>query len=623
MKIALKGSPSWSINQDGEVSVSTTWQCYNDATDNVAIGWLRFQNEVEQFAGKAGDLYKAPVQDDNAKEATKYETSNAFIVQSVEYKAVDARTHYEVTFEHIQNFTTMTRIGDVTVEVNENNEKVKTIRYKVSATGASVDSIIMHSGDTADWAGELYQIQSSSYSPESAGIYNVEVTAVDMSYMRIGLPSITTDTQGNTVINTTWRYSKAKYEETTLPNAGEDATQYVGKPGYVITNVQSEPQGVLGYNVTITASSHITHKVLSSRKTVDRHDKKYTTTWETTFQADDTELRAISDAATYSDIASLLPEGKSLHRGVVESIQYDQYAPGKYNVSVRLSDNEDNDIEDMDGGWSASVSEAYLQLSLQQAGWSKGPSGELYRINFPPTTRFRYTMTPDSLIGMQTASGNTTPTVTSSELLSAIKRRGVIGYDRIVGVQGTTTRNELKWLSNAEIANISSLSTVHSIMLEGFVYAQPSMTKNGSTVRNQLFTAWDIDSECPLNFGSESHVTIQGRYVPLHRRLLKYRFKYHEISVTQTYHINPTNALKQNASNFYNNAIAKIRCSNYTSYKAAGISFALRQVADSEGNISNSTEVTCVIHALLSTNAHKPKWNRKYDGTVIVEEGTL
>lgn len=626
MKIALKGSPSWAINQDGEISVSTTWQCYNDTTDNVAIGWLRFQNEVEKFAGSVGDLYKAPVQDDNSKEATKYELSDAFIVQSVEYKAVDARTHYEVTFEHIQNFDTMTRVGGISVEVNENNERVKTAKYKVAATGDTVDSIIMHSGDTAVWAGELYYIRSSNYNPEYNGLYSIDITAVDMSYMRIGLPAISTDSQGNTIIQVTWRYSRAKYDETELPNAGDDAEPYIGKSGYVVTEVRSEPQGVLGYNVTITASSHTTYKVLHASKTVDKQDIAYTTTWETTFQADDTELSAISEAATYSDIASLLPEGKDFPEGKVESIQYDQYAPGKYNVRVRMSQSLPNGFGGGNsasgvGAWSVNVSQASIQLGLRQAGWGKGPSGELYQLNFPPTTIFRYTMSPDSIISIQTATGNTVPSTTATQLLATIKSKGIIGYDRIVGIQGSASDGTIRWLTDDEIKSITKLSDVQSIMLEGYVYAQPSQSIRGQSVRNQLFTPWDRDTECPLWFGTPTQYA--GRDASLNEYYLRYKFKYHEITVTQTYNISPKTALKQPNYQFYIDAMRRIHCSNYTSYKAAGISFASKNASDAEGNGSVTTDVTCTIHALLSSNKGAPKWNKNYDNTAIKDEGDI
>ena len=621
MRTVLKGSPSWSIANDGTVSISTTWMCLRDpdadgqSPASVSMGWLNFQNEVEQFAGSAGDKYKMPMQGDSDKEVDKYTESNAFIVTSVSYQAVEARTHYEVTFEHTQNFAIMSRIGDVEMEVNENNEITKTAKFKVSVPEGDLDSLIIKSGSEAVWAGELYYITQSSYTAEVKGVYTVDITAVDMSYMRIGMPTESVDSRGVSTMKCVWRYSVERYNSSELPVVGADASPYVGKDGFVISEVSATNQGVYGYQVEITAVSHIEGTRLTARKSIrrDTQDNVMYTEWETNLQADSTTLEGLNHAVINEEL--LLPEGVTFPQGHIDEISYDEYVKGKYNVAVRMSDNRLQVEQDPTAQWDVEVSTAQLRLTMEQCGWGKGPSGEPYRLNFPPTTRFRYTMSPTSLIEMRTASGNTVPTVAESQLLNTIKNFSTIGLDRIVGVQGMYN-GVLKWLTKPEAETIRNIKDINNVMLEGFVYAQPTMTQQGATLRNQLFTPWRAAESCPITLKG-TWTTVDGRDVPLHRHWLNHAFTYHELRVSMTYDIDVKSALKQPSRNYYQDAISKIECANYVSYKAAGIQFAAQRTTDNYGDVVDLTKVTCTIHALLATNAGPVYWNRAYDSAVV------
>ena len=103
MLVSLKGSPGFSIDQDGIMSITTTWILVDDSSDNVYTRWLDFQNEVNEWVGEVGDPYKRPKQSDGSREAFGYEEDTAFICQNIEYSCVDGRTHYEVTFTNVQN----------------------------------------------------------------------------------------------------------------------------------------------------------------------------------------------------------------------------------------------------------------------------------------------------------------------------------------------------------------------------------------------------------------------------------------------------------------------------------------------------------------------------------------
>lgn len=131
MLVSLKGSPAINIDQEGFMSITTTWMLIDDESDNVFAKWLAFQNEVEEWAGNIGDPYKRPIQQNDGREAFEFEEDDAFICQSIDIVCVDGRTHYEVTFTNAQNLSVMRQVGNVSVEVTNNNEITKSISYQI------------------------------------------------------------------------------------------------------------------------------------------------------------------------------------------------------------------------------------------------------------------------------------------------------------------------------------------------------------------------------------------------------------------------------------------------------------------------------------------------------------
>ena len=630
MRTILKGSPQWSIDTNGVITITTTWMCLVDeGAENVLTGWLNFQNEVETFAGKPGDAYKKPKQSDGdsaSVEVTEYEESELFKVQDVQYHAVDGRTHYEVIFTNLQNFDNLTLVGGINASVNENNERTKTAEYRASISTPQtidgepvMDELLLESGTEVTWAGASYLIESTEYTAESPTQYIISITAKDMSRMMIGLPQESIDSFGNKTIVAVWRYALSVYDETELPNAGDDASDFIGgKEGFVVQSVEAQNHGVLGYHVTITATNHRTHTRISSSRTdtKDTVNGNFYTEWESQFQADAATAEALGSISTKSlNAQDFIPDGISFPNGTVRDVSYDEYVTGKYNVRVRMSNAPEAETEDFEDQWDATVTQEPFRLELGQTGWAKAPSGELYQVNFPPATKFTYVMSPNSIIEMQSVTGGNTPAISQSILLQAIKTRGTLGFDRIVGVQAFVN-NSLTWLSPSETAKLTNLTDVQSVMLEGFVFAQPTMTTAGQTLRNILFTPWKIAESCPIIIGNWSQTS--GRDHSLNKKLVTYTFHYHNIQVTLRYKVNLKKALKEDIDRYYRDAIKKIKCDNYTSYKGAGISYKALSAVNDYGELEDYTEVTCTIYAWLKSNAYNFVWNAKYDNSVVM-----
>lgn len=632
MRTVLKGSPKWTIGNDGKLSVSTTWMCLRDITgEDTALHWLEFQNKVEAFAGKAGDKYKQPiVSDTKDREVTEFTEVDTFIVTDVTYEAVVARSHYEVTFTNAQNDSTVT-VGDVSLSINENNERTATASYNVRLTeGVTVNDIGITSGTTVDWFGVPYYVRSAEYTPVATGFYQVQLTAVDMSYMMIGLPQETKNGTEARTLKSTWRFSAEAYEAARgtddMPTVGMDAKAFMGNAvteegTYIITSVDVQSDGVLGYKVSITAADHTTYKRLKSSMNLTRSSTgDIEVKWESDFKADSPDISSLPTNGNYTDIENLLPEGVDFD-GLITGMSFTEYVPGKYDVHVSMEDNTSDKTVDVSSNdaWSVSVSQGAFVLTDEQCGWAKGPSGGYYMINFPPATTFRYSMTPDTLIDQATATGGVSPNVTAAYLLQKLKQvrpNGNLYGESIVGVKAFVNGVNLRWLSPAERASLKSLDAVQEIMLEGYVHAQPPMTTQGSNMRGSLFTPWTADEYCPLRFYT-THPQYQGRDKALNKCYIQYEWQYHDISVSMPMVIDIKQALRKNIREYYTKAIAKVRCINYTSYKGMGIDYSYATTSGSDGSSIGVTTVNCKIRALLTSNPGKPIWNDKFDNCVV------
>lgn len=619
MITVLKGSPQYSIDNNGIMTVTTTWMVMPDssADGTSAVNWLAFETEVETWAGSVGDKYKKPTIPENGKEATTYTETEAFIVSDISYSCVDGRTHYEVTFTNEQNVTAMQMIGNVSAEINESNEKTKTVNYIINVASddpLAIDDNFIESGTTVSWAGIDYQVSNSSYNAVSKTRYELSITAQDMSVMMIGNPSKNTDSFGQHTMSATWRYSTAAYNEWVQPLEGSDASIYLGLEegsGYLVTDVSAEPNGVLGYTVTINAK-HVSRRLVKVSRQENRKSAGtgYYTTHTIQYQSDTDNVGEFSgivgeDASTFVDNA----EGK------VTEVSIDESGRNDYDIQITTTNepqsggSSGDSADDLSKQVDVSMSQTEFVLEPRQAGWFQGLSGEFYPINFPPRTRYRYTQAPSSILDVYSHSRPESP-MSESDLLFKIKTGALLGYDRIVGVRAYV-KDDLKWLSPDELSNSIALKDVQDIKLEGYVYAQPYMTYADDLFRNLLFEMWVRRDNCPIHM--ESAGQYKGRDQALNKKMLTYKIQVMEISVSMNYKGNSAKILNNSFAYYYKRAVDYIRSEAFSSYKGAGMSIA--ETRDDKGNIW--TQVTCNIQALLSSNIDGMYWNAYYDASYV------
>lgn len=622
MIIALKGNPQYSIDSNGIMSISTTWILTpdNNADGTSALHWLAFENEVEKWAGQVGGKYKKPKITGSNRDITEFEETIDFLVTDISYQCADGRTHYEVTFTNEQNLTVMRMVGNVSAEINENNEKTKSVSYQINVQSddpLAIDANFITSGTTVDWAGAEYLVSSSSYNAVSKTRYELSITAQDMSVMMIGNPSKSTDAFGQYTMSATWRFSNTAFADWVQPPEGSDASYYLGLEegsGYIITDVSAEPNGVLGYTVNINAK-HVSKRLVkvSTQESRKSSGAGFYTSHNIQYQ---------SDVDSVKDFTGLVGEQTStlIDGGVgrITEVSIEESGRNDYDIQITAnnepqSSSSGNDSANLKDQVEVSMSQSELVLEPRQAGWFQGLSGQYYTINNPPSTRFYYTLSPDSLKDMAGSKGEI---LTDEIILSAIKSKATLGYDRIAGVQ-CYVDTELKWLSDDEIKALKTtdLKNVQSIRMEGFVYAQPETTEEKGSYRSLIFEPYVRSKHSPIYFSATPGVG--GRDRAFHKSYLTYKIKFMDISVGMNYKGNAVKILKKPFSYYYSKAIAYIRCSSFTSYKGAGIN--LSEVTDEDGNIW--TSVTCNIQALLSSNPSGLTWSSGYDNSYIENGG--
>ena len=622
MHIALKGSPEYSIDSNGIMTINTTWIVtpLSDSEGRATINWLAFETEVEEWAGDVGDAYKQPVIPEGMKEATAYTLSNLFKVDAINFNCAEGRTHYEVTYTNVQNFSEMRQIGNVSADIDENNEITKTITYQidVGSDPMAIDAHFLKSGETVAWAGETYFISNSSYNAISATRYELTITVKDMAKMMIGKPSMSVDAFGQRTMTVSWRYSNDAYAEleANFPEEGSDASPYFKSDasdnsdysGYILTDISVEPNGVIGYTVTFNAK-HVTKRLIKdsiSEKRKTDGDGYYT---EHTIQyTSDTESVDEFRGLVGSQVSSFI-DGAS---GKITDVSIEESGRNAYDIQITSSTepavNEKNS-NDLSKQVDVSMSQTSFVLEEKQTGWFKGLSGEYYMINFPPRTRYSYKQSVSSLQDMNS------PVASNSAILTAIQTKGTIGYDRIVAVQ-KYVKDVPKWLSDEERTALTSLKNIHTIRLEGFVYAQPTMTEGDKTLRNILFEEWDALEDSPVSLVDDKRPT-NDRDNPLPKKFITYNIKVMEIQVSKNYKGDSRSILKKEFKYYYDQAINYIKSSAFTSYKGAGIS--ISEIKDEDSKIW--TQVTCSIKALLSDNVPDLKWNPGYDGSYVRNKG--
>lgn len=615
MITVLKGSPQYSIDSEGLMTIATTWMVMPKDSTLTALGWLEFQNNVEQWAGKPGDKFKKP-KITTGREATEYTEVDTFRVDTVSWECMEGRTHYEVTYSNIQNTSAMRMIGNVSVERNENNETTKTINYRINiypedgiVNPKSIDEHLIESGTTVDWAGTTYRVTNTTYNAESAYRYNISITAVDMSVMIIGAPSVEIDGFGVHTASATWQYSRDAYASAEFPEPGESADAYLdGLTGYIIQGMSVEPKGVAGYNITFNAVEDTTKLTSVSARRENGSGTEYTYNYKSTKDEADDFLSKLGQPFT--------DEGLGADGTTVSSVSVDEESRGSYNVTLTAKTPNlkypSTDAVSLSKQVSASGSTSTYHLSPKDCGWATMVNGAgVYPINFPPTTTFSYNIDPVQHMNNLADSGNK-QSFTANDLLNAIKTKSKVGYDWVVAVYD----KDGKRLPDDKRSSVSKLSDVSKVTMCGYVYAQPTHTRNDNGVqtsfRNEYFEQWNPYTQCPI-MPQKSHITnfpkVNGRYTYLAKMFVDRDIAIMEFTVTRNYKGNLASVLKKRWSSYMSKAVDYVKNPQFTSYRC--ISFNPSELTDDDGDIWTSIEIT--VQALGSYY-----WNPNYNSDFAV-----
>lgn len=618
MLVSLKGSPAINIDQEGFMSITTTWMLIDDESDNVFAKWLAFQNEVEEWAGNIGDPYKRPIQQNDGREAFEFEEDDAFICQSIDIVCVDGRTHYEVTFTNAQNLSVMRQVGNVSVEVTNNNEITKSISYQIDIKSDSpleIDKYLIESGTTVTWAGSSFLMENSSYQAQTKTRYLITFTAKDMAKMMIGNPAETVDAFGQRTRTAVWRYSNSVYESWIKPEIGSDASEYIGLPansGFIINNINVSAEGVLGYNITFEAR-HVSLRHVRTDKRTYKDGKEINTTNTIIYQSTE-ELKDSFDGLVGQEALELGLPGSTISEVSVNTV-----AHGEHELNIVTDDYPDQqELEDQIG---ISMSSTEIVIEPLWCGWAMGASGvDYYIINFPPTTTFTYQQSIQTFINMSSETSNAVQGWTESAIIAAIKGNKKIGYDTIIYpigqytddsgaiVTGRIPKNKYDSIKEGDITDL---------VMSGYVYAQPSWTtkedwpQDGNSIRNIYFMPWKCLEVSPIVL-ERSHKTNypqwDGRDRFWDKSYIDKKIPMFECSVSLYYRGNARTILRRSFSTYYKNAIKYVKSSKFTSYKGTNIS--LNETVDRYNE--TWTNVTCTIQALTMLY-----WNPKYDNSCV------
>ena len=597
----LKGTPVYSLANDGTLECVTTWICYDNTQDNTAFRWLAFQDDVLAWAGGVGDKWKKPTVNSGAGgqgQCTAFTESTEFLVGSVSVTPVN-RTHCEVTYTNLQNNSVIKAIGNASASIDEVNQRTKTLNYRVQVPLDSsglpdydgIDTHFMNSGDYLTHLGESYRIESSSYTAESLTSYLLSFTLKDMTTKQMGITSYSTDSYNQKTAKATWRVSKATYESSTYtkPAIGADATAWLGltgNSGYIVSGVEANNIGVLGYNLEITAK-HVSKVFVKAD--VNYEDQAYgdirevTLTYQTTAQYKDDFLADNGKEASAYGYSGY----------TIKSVNRRQVGVNEWEVILRA-------VDDNTGSWgptggSQSLMKSYCSISSsdgkfilepEHIGWMPAISGIDYiKINDPPKKTFPYTMDINQLKDNGWS---------NESIVNAIRNTHRIGYSCIVGLDSI----HKKWLEPEKWAK-TPLADVVALHMQDYVYAQPNEKNKNDTAIQRVFKEWKASESAPIyptkaSLSNYPKVSGTPYDAPFEKKFIKYGVPYMSFQVTLNYLGTAQTVLAKSFNNYYKAACAKIKNDRFTSYKSAGISTS--EIKDNKGK--TWTAVTCTIIAL-------------------------
>lgn len=612
-KIRLKDGVSVSIDKTGLITKTATW-IITSASGNAYSGWKSFEDTALLWAGRVGDGWKEPTQDTSGRECSNFTTSSLFKVTGIDVASVN-RTHYEVTFTAEQNLSAMTLINNADVSIDSLNQKTVSLNYQIDlSTGAfsELEALFYTPGSALVLFNHAaYLLDRVDYTATSKTRYSVAVVLRDMSVMRLGNPKYSVDAYGGKTASISWRYSASAYSPSILPAAGADVSAWLGlsaSSGYTATNVNVEPDGLLGYTVTVEAK-HVSNRLVKTAKSYEL-DTDYSTDSEPAVKKAVTVTRQATkdDLEQYDEIVGT--EGDDFgHPGTtVSSVQVEEVGRDDFEVTLELTDDEFNSKSSSGFNNSQNYLKNQVDLSINYSevileashlGYVRGESGiDWVAINDPPTTMFEYDMDIDGLKGMNDA-------WTDGTILTALKT-GKIGFSVVKSIKTLDGR----YLSWPEVRALTSLSGIATIRLSDFVYAQPSQKKSdGTSVRNIYFVPWKAKDSALLFDTKTTHPTLENGFdKPLRKSAIGARIPTIECSVGKYYKGRLSKVIKRWEHRFYTDAIAELDLKDVTSYKRTNLS--AEEVTDNTGRFW--TKVTQTLSGLRGFY-----WNKYY------QEGSL
>lgn len=620
MKVYLKGGIDTSIDESGLQTRTTTWMLVDDSGGSVFSHWVSFQESVNTWAGKIGQPYKKPVQDANSRECTTFTSDTSFLVSAINIVTVN-RTHFEVTYTNVQNSAVMTLIGNINVNINNNNERTKTATYRVTvaldgngdANPKAIDAFLIPSGTVITWSDGLYMVTDSSYTAQNARVYNVNLTAKDMSVMMIGSPTESTDPFGQKIKSVTYRYSKTAYDAWTQPEIGTDASAYLGldeNSGYLVHNINAEPDGVLGYIVKIE-TRHVSKRLVRLEENLSNPSKN----WLSGAVTHETDFTAIYQCKSehLDEFREMMGKEAGIAPGTtIQTVRIIPQSKEEYEVTLSSKDDNSNIInnnynnspEYLRTQVDISVNYTDFVLEAEMVGYKRGLSDiDWVEINNPPTTTFRYRIDTSTLTDLHSEWTQAT--------IDALKVGDMIGFSRVAGRYNTS----LQLIDEAT----TYTGKVTGLKLEDYCYAQPGTSTTAKTVRNLIWKPWYPMVSMPMfpskswrtdfptyKSGKGNSVGAVGLPKAMDRAYIGKKIKMIECSVGRYYKGNIRSVLPKRSGTFLADAMSEIKLpSEFLSFKQNNIQ--VSEIKDNQGNIW--TKVTQTV--LSPVNWY---WNFNYEG---------
>lgn len=614
----LQNGPQISIDGQGLITKQATWMLVRDAeTNKTALAdWAAFESDVLEFAGKPGDNWKKPGTAASDGRISSYTSDSTFKVTDVQVDGSN-RLYYLVSFSAMQNLSELILIGNVDVQIDNVNQKTISLTYQRDlATGAlsELENLFDTPGGEYDTSKVSFNgctciIESCSLTAVSKTRYTIAVTLKDMYPMMVGRPKYDTNEFNIKTASVTWRYDWESYKNLTLPESGESADVWLGlvNSNYIVTSVACEPDGLLGYNITVNARAVYDKRVKTS--------ESYQLNTNFAFESEAAREKSVTvtfmtDAENkdrYDDIIGKEGSEWGYDGLTVSNVSIEEVGKGEYEVTVELIDDEytpnikkafQNSQNYLKNQVDVSVAYSEIVLNPSHVGYAKNINDlGYYAINNPPRTTFGYDITPDELMDISSS-------WTASKVVSAIKSKRV-GFSWVRAVYGDDGRK----MTTSQVAALNSdtISKIARVRLGDYVYAQPTQeTGRGESVRNIYFIPW-VAKRQALIYTKKSHRSSypkqNGWDKPMPKSMIGKKIPTLECTVSRHYKGRLGTVLKKQQRNLFQDALDELKIPGITSYKTINLS--AEEVIDNRGKIW--TRVTRTLSGLRGYY-----WNHNY-----------